>query len=369
MLSHSPHDLPSSATNSLEEMEEMVIDEVDANLFMTKMLPVEDLYFPKAHPTAKTAMDAFKRWEVYYSSYVKKCSGHGQVVPINQDHKWRFLRFDKYNEFKTLDIDDLVEIVSLFISKEMIGLFPLAYEALDPEMLSYVFYRFYAPFIIFVDGKASIVPNLINERFIPRSDAEEKVTRKISLLIRQFEDLSSMENPISSDECKEDNDELGGVYQRLEPRSARVTLGEGLKLVMNILQDFPFIKEVVFADLGSGMNLFPLYASAMYGWKSVGIEVVKNRVQLAAIAQGWLFEHECKWFSKLRVGMFQKNLATTTDNWGGITFFLMWDKVNKNKPRRGSVILSFSGANLFYLFLILTLSFYVIRCLSMRLWK
>jgi len=242
--------------------------------------------------------------------------------------EWRFLRYDVYDKFKALSIDTIEGFVSVFVSIGMIGELPLAYEASSPAVLSYLFYRFYAPFIIFVGGKATIAENYKDD-FLLRDEAEEKVTRKIARMIQATDNIASMERSVTSKESPEDNKTLGGVYQRLEPRCCRNTLREGHRLVSKILQDYPFIKEVVFADLGAGMNLFPLCASAMFAWKSLGIEVVRNRVQLSANATHKLLGHE--WFGKLRVGMFCKNLATTEDNWGGILCFLMWDKVRKHK--------------------------------------
>lgn len=305
------------------------IDRLDAEGFLHRMRLVDDLFFPRPRHTERLSQE--ERWKTKYLPYVHKKSG--QVLP-HEGHEWRFMRFDVHKAFKAVSIDVIERFVKSLVSIEMIGLFPLvlsAYEALSLEKMSYLFYRFYAPFITVTVDKEGIasatLPKEHEGRFLPRCEAEEKVTRKIASLCLKFDDMASMERSVSKRESPEDNANLGGVYQRLEPRCNRVLLREFQRLAAKILEDYTLIKEVVFADLGSGMNLVPLYASAMFGWKSLGIECVQNRVLLAAQAQQQLFEHD--WFQKLRVAMFCENLALSKFNWGGILCFLCWDKVGK----------------------------------------
>lgn len=282
------------------------------------------------HHTDADQLSFEDTWEVHYLPYVHKT--HGQVVPLDGS-EWRFQRWDVHNNFKTLTYNDICSVVKKHVSTDMIGVHSIALfnlqEVPDPGMMSYLFYRYYAPFMIVKvkEGKASIeIPERYVARFLLRSEASEQVTRQISSQMKKFDDMASMERSVTSREAPEDNKVLGGIYQRLEPRCIRETLRHGHKLVSNILQDFPFVsKDVVFADLGAGMNQVPLYASAMFAWRSLGIECVQNRIFLAAQAQQVLFEHD--WFKHLKVAMFCQNLATSECNWAGILCFLCWDKV------------------------------------------
>lgn len=306
----------------------MTIDNIDAGRFSSSMLPVEDLYFRDDSHTVPTPTGWQERWEKLYLPYLHYYKG--QVVPIHGS-EWRFLRYDAYNCFKALNIDEIKSIVCELVSIEMIGIFPLVHDDLSNEKMSYLFFRFYAPYMTFVHVKGvpsiEIVHKYISTIFLHRRNAEETVTRKICGLLHAYEDLASMEVSVAKRVDEERNDELGGVYQRLEPKCCRVLLREGKRLVSKILKDFPLIEEVLFADLGSGMNLVPLYASSMFAWKALGIEVVQNRIHLAAEGHLHLMDHKCGWFRKLRVGMYHKNLAKGSDNWAGIVCYLCWDLV------------------------------------------
>ncbi len=305
------------------------IDKIDAARFSSSMLPVEDLYFGDDGHTVPTATGWQERWENLYLSYLHYYKG--QVVPMNGS-EWRFLRYDAYNRFKALKIDEIRSIVCDFVSIKMIGEYPLVHDAaLSNEKLSYLFYCFYAPYTTFVNTEGApsikIDQDYIGIIFLHRSNAEEIVTRKICGLLRTYEIMASMEVSVPKSEDEDRNNKLGGVYQRLDPRCCRILLREGKRLVSKILKDFPLIDEVLFADLGSGMNLMPLYASSMFAWKALGIEVVQNRIHLAAEGHLHLMDHECDWFKKLRVGMYHKNLAKESDNWAGIVCYLCWDLV------------------------------------------
>jgi len=323
--SNQGHNFKSNSMN----MTETNIDELDKQSFGFRMRPVADHYYPRRHTDTKQSLEE-ERWKTEYSPYVEKLSG--QVVP-RKGEAWRFQRFDIHKAFKAVTMDVIQDYVSRFVSTDMIGLYPLAlaaYGTLALETMCYLFYRFYAPFMkVKVDDDGNLVSYEIvsthTKRFLLRCEAEEKVTRRISTLFNQTNDLASMERSESSREYPELNAELGGIYQNLEPRCNRVLLREFQRFVVKITEDFPLIKQVVLADLGSGMNLVPLFASAMFGWKGLGIEVVQNRVMLAAHAQRKLFEHE--WFQKLKVAMYCGNLAVSEFNWAGILCFLCWDKV------------------------------------------
>ncbi len=153
-----------------------------------------------------------------------------------------------------------------------------------------------------------------NNLFIKRFGAVDFLLQKFNSMTCRCEALMST-----------DSTSIGGVYQTLNFDSVKELFFEVNLALENLQLDYPRLakSQIVVADLGCGQNAPMILGNVLFGWRTIGFEIDRNRLFLAA--SSFLNLKKSLWFSNLDVALYEQDLSSVW-NYEGIHAYLLWDR-------------------------------------------
>ena len=215
--------------------------------------------------------------------------------------------------------------IQRYVSPLSIGRGSLIAQDYSDDQVRREFIAYYIPMLDGSNEHGHIQLQGDDSGFIPRADV-------IPRIISTIASVSNATEKIMHVYALED----GGQYQTGTLGSTVGMIKWINKYLTELIKLRPSIgtEGVWFLDAGCGNNYPALAASAVAGWNSIGIEVTKARVFIAADASLRLLEtKEC---SNLSAALFQADISRPA-NWEGIHVVLLWDKVFNVEIVQGAV--------------------------------